>query len=69
MSVIRISDRELLDARIWLHPGEAARVLRVSKRSVYRLGERGVITATEDRPRRYSTKSIRKYMESQAGEL
>ena len=55
-------DSDLLENKLLLRPDEAARVLRISKKSVYRRCKNGDLEASSHPPLRITVKSIKKYM-------
>lgn len=65
---MKTSDRDMLNSRVLLRPDEVARVLRLSKKSVYRLARTGYLTSTQDSPVRYTARSVRMYIKSQTDE-
>ncbi|WP_028574342.1 helix-turn-helix domain-containing protein [Desulfonatronovibrio hydrogenovorans] len=65
---MKVSDKDLLSTRVLLRPDEVARILRLSKKSVYRLARTGQIKPTSDTPVRYTARSVRAYINSQTGD-
>lgn len=55
-------DYELLEKRVLLRPDEAARILRVSKRSIYRRCLQGDLKVASSRPLRITAQSVKDYI-------
>lgn len=57
-----MQDSDLLENKLLLRPDEAARVLRISKKSVYRRCKTGMLETAPYPPLRITVKSVKKYM-------
>ena len=61
-----ISDQEILERKVLLRPDEAARILGVSRRTVYYYCEYGILDAIKLRgPLRIKAESIRRLLEQE----
>ncbi len=55
-------EKKLLEKKMLLRPDEAAKILRVSKKSIYRRCKAGLLKTASHNPLRITAKSVREYI-------
>ena len=57
-----MNDKELLENKVVLRPDEVAQILRISKKSVYRLCKNCILIPHQHVPLRITVASVKKYL-------